>query len=197
MDQVLFQNHYNRCIENLDEFQKYFDYEYNVFFELKTTVVEVSHCLMLEFYKSSITLTNHLLERLLKLALINKEVGIGAIPIDQWNEVFKEANRKYGSLVLGGSIDQCKKQNLINQDERDFLFDRIREQLRNGFGHGDNSKVLCDLPEEMVGFHGSFSKPYELREVILNQKLIPSIQSALIDNFVKIMHLIILSLFLD
>ena len=185
MDKDTFQSHYNQCIGNLDEFQKYFDYEYNVFFELKTTIVEVSHCLMLEFYKSSITLTNHLLERLLKLALIKKEVGIGAIPIDQWNMIFEEANRKYSSFALGTSIDQCRKQNIITQDERNYLFDTIREQLRNGFGHGDTSKVLCDLPDQTVVFHGSLSKPYELREVKLNQKIIPSMQSPLIDEFSK------------
>jgi len=107
MDNGVFQSHYNRCLSKLDNFQTYFDYDYKVFYGLKTTVFEISHCLMLELYKSSITLTNYWLERLLKMALIDNEVGLKPIPIDQWNDVFDKPNKKYNSINLATTIDYC------------------------------------------------------------------------------------------
>ena len=185
MDNDAFQSHYNRCLSKLDNFQRYFDYDYKVFYGLRTTVFEISHCLMLELYKSSITLTNYWLERLLKMALIDNEVGLKPIPIDQWNDIFEKPNKNYNSINLSTTIDYCLKNSLITQPEKDFLYTVIREQIRNGFSHADSNKILSDIPEQMSGYHGSFDGSQELRKVSLNQKLIPSIQSALIDDFAK------------
>jgi hypothetical protein len=186
MERNVFEKHYAECLDkNHEVFQKYFDYKYKVLFELKTTVFEISHCLLLGFHKAAITLTNHLLERLLKLALINNEVGIGAIPIENWNEVFSEPNKKYSNINFGTSIELCKKVNLITQKEKDVLFDIFREQIRNGFSHADGDKILHGMPEKMTGFYGTFENPTKIKQVDLNQKIIPSIQSALIDNFAK------------
>ncbi|GEM56564.1 hypothetical protein FB1_27850 [Flavobacterium branchiophilum NBRC 15030 = ATCC 35035] len=49
------------------------------------------------------------------MSLIYNEVGTGPIPIETWNDVFKEPNVKYNSNNLGKSIDLCKKFNLLHK----------------------------------------------------------------------------------
>lgn len=177
-------------IENLDknfpELSKYFDFDLNVFCEFNTLIFEINKCLLLELNRAAITLTNNLLERLLKLALINNEIGIGPIPIEKWNEVFDSPNTKFGSIDLGNSIERCKKFELISEDEKKFLFDKIRVLMRNGFAHADSSEILSELPNNTKMFKGSFSNPNpQLVEVSLNQKIIPTFQAIQIENFAK------------
>ena len=171
---------------NFPEYSKYFDFELKIFCELNTLIFEINKCLILELSRASITLTNNLLERLLKLALIKHDTGIGPIPIEKWNEVFEGPNRKYGSISLGNSIEKCKKFELITKNEKTFLFDIIRELMRNGFSHADSSKILADLPDETKMFQGSFSNPNaDLREVSINQKIIPIFQALQMQDFAK------------
>jgi hypothetical protein len=186
MEKVVFQKNFTECLDkNFNGHAKYFDYEFKIFFDLRPSVFEINKCLILELHQASISLTNNLLERLLKLALIYNEVGINPIPIEKWNSVFEEPNIKYGSLNLGSSIEQCKNKLLIDQIEKEILFDTIRETMRNGFSHADASKILKNFPNEMEGFHGSFKNQEELKKIDLKQKNIPVLQSILIDNFAK------------
>ncbi|MCP4761811.1 MAG: hypothetical protein GY870_08515 [archaeon] len=135
--------------------------------------------------KATITLTNNLLERLLKVALIKNETGIGPIPIKDWDSIFKGPTEKYGNLPLGNSIEKCKKLELINEKEKTILFDLIREMIRNGFAHADYDKVLTDFPDEVKMYKGSLSNPTDIKEVRINQKLNPEIQAFQVENFAK------------
>ncbi len=171
---------------NFEGLQKYFNYDWQIFFELQPLVFEITHCLLLELNHASITLTNNLLERLLKLALVNDEVGVGSIPLDKWDEVFGSADKKHGSIVLYEAIQRCSDKGLINKEEKEFLSDVIREKLRNGFSHADMNKVLHETnQEDIVLFHGSFSNPTDLKRVQFNYIAIPAFQRIFIDNFVK------------
>ncbi len=171
--------------KNFQSFSKYFDFEFYVFNELGGSIFEINKCLILEFYRASITLTNNLLERLLKLALIYNEAGIGPKPVETWGAIFEEPNKKYSSIALGNSIEKCRKLNLITDDEKTFLFDTIREFMRNGFSHADSTKILDGIPDETTMFQGSFSNPKEIKPVTVNQKVIPFIQAIHIENFAK------------
>jgi RNAse (barnase) inhibitor barstar len=171
--------------KNYSEFSQYFDIKSRVFRELDTIIFEINKCLILEFHRAAITLTNHLLERLLKLALINNEVGIGPLPIDQWNTVFSIPNEKYGSIMLHKSIDKCKELGLITNKEWDILYNTIRVMLRNGFSHADSSKILTDLPDRLSAFQGNLKGPIEITEVSLNQNVIPFLQELNIESFAK------------
>ena len=168
-------------IENLNKNFKvqsqYFEFNFHVFSELGTIVIEINKCLLLEFHRASITLTNNLLERLLKLALIYNEVGHLPKPTETWNEVFKEPNRKYNTIQLGNSIELCKKFNLITPHEKNYLFEIVRQTMRNGFSHADSSKILENLPDEIKMFQSTFSNPDEIKSITLNQKIIPGLQS--------------------
>ncbi|PTX61697.1 hypothetical protein C8N46_104341 [Kordia periserrulae] len=177
-------------IEKLDknflELNKYFEFSLEIFCEFNTLIFEINKCLILEFHRATITLTNNLLERLLKLALINNETGIVPIPIEKWNQVFEEPNRKYGSIPLGNSIEKCKKLGLLSDQEKHFLFNIIRELMRNGFSHADSSKILANLPDNSPMFQGSLTNPNaDLKEVGINQKIIPTFQALQMESFAK------------
>ncbi|HWI89935.1 MAG TPA: hypothetical protein VNT20_01620 [Flavisolibacter sp.] len=186
MEKVVFEKNFDECLNrNFETYSKYFDFEYKVFHEFRPTVFQIAKCLILEMNYTAITLTNHLLERLLKLALISKAVGVSPIPTENWNSVFEPPVKKYGSMLLGNTIEQCKKENLIDDKEKSVLFDVVRELMRNGFSHADAEKILSDLPDEVQLFEGSFSNPNNLKPVSLNPKLIPPLQSIHMESFAK------------
>jgi hypothetical protein len=83
-----------RLDKNFNLFSKYLVKDFKVFSELYFLVEEVIDCLMLEFDKAAITLTNNLLFRLLKLSLIYNDVGSEPVPIEKWESVFAEPNLK-------------------------------------------------------------------------------------------------------
>lgn len=171
--------------KNFDKHSKYFEFEFYAYPELGTVIFEINKCLILGFDRAAITLTNHLLERVLKLALIYNEIGLGPKPLDTWDELFSEPSKKYNSINLGSSIEKCKKLELLTQKEKNILFDTIRTLMRNGFSHADPSEILKDLPNESPFFAGSFDDPTNIKEIKLNQKAIPIFQSMQMDNFAK------------
>lgn len=186
MEKELFEKAFiDNLNKNFQSRSKYFNYEFYVFSELGGTVFEINKCLILEFYKASITLTNNLLERLLKLSLIYDEAGIGPKPVEDWGSTFEEPNKKYSSISLGNSIEKCRKLDLIIENEKVFLFDTIRELMRNGFSHADSTKILNGVPDETTMFQSSFSNPTEIKPVTVNQKIIPFMQAIHIENFAK------------
>lgn len=177
-------------IENIDKnfsiFSKYFEFRLEVFCEFNTLIYEINKCLILELDRATITLTNHMLERLLKLTLIYNEVGIGPIEIDKWSETFEAPNTNFGNIDLGNSIERCKKIGLITDAEKKYLFDTIRVLLRNGFSHADSSDILASLPDETRMFQGNFTNPNaELKEVFINQKTMPTFQAIQMEEFAK------------
>ena len=188
MKHIVFEKNFTECLEkNFSRFSKYFEFKTKVFRfrELEPLIFQVNKCLILDLHSASITLTNHILERLLKLGLIYNEAGIGAIPVEKWNSIFMEPNRKYSDIPLGNSIELCKNFELITTEEKGFLFDIIRELMRNGFSHSDPSKILAGLPDETVAFHGNFSGQGEINQISLNQKVIPFLQAEHMENFAK------------
>lgn len=187
MNKEVFEKGFKEKIDrNFLEISKYYNFNLEVFGEFNTLIFEINNCLLLELNRAAITLTNHLLERLLKLALINNETGIGPIELEKWNEVFQEPNEKHGTSDLGNSIEKCKKNELISEREKSYLFDTIRIFMRNGFSHADSSKILADLPDDSKMFQGSYSNPNgALKEINLNQKIIPIFQAIQMENFAK------------
>ncbi len=186
MEKELFEKAFiDNLNKNFQSRSKYFDFQFYVFGELGGTVFEINKCLMLEFYRASITLTNNLLERLLKLSLIYNEAGIKPKPIEDWDSTFEEPNKKYISNNLGKSIEICKKLDLITEDEKKFLFDTIRVLMRNGFSHADSTEILNGIPDETTMFQGSFANPTEIKPVTVNQKIIPFMQAIHVENFAK------------
>jgi hypothetical protein len=171
--------------KNFEQHAKYFDYAFYTYPELGTTIFEINKCLILEFYRASITLTNNLLERVLKLGLIYNEAGLGPKPVEKWAQIFSGPNEKYGSISLANSIEKCKKELLITDKEKAVLFDTIRELMRNGFSHADASKIMKGLPDEMTLYQASLDNPTDVQPVAVNQKVIPIFQNLQMDGFAK------------
>lgn len=171
--------------DKFEVYELYFDYKYKNFFELRVNVYQIVKCLMLEMYTAAFTLTNHVLERLLKIALINKAVGIRGIPTEQWEAVFSKPNADYGSITLAESIKLCSKENLIDNEEYKFLYDEVRNSFRNGYSHADIGKILKDVEPEMTLFEFKFSNPSEGKPVIVNRKMLPMIQGIDMQTFAQ------------
>jgi hypothetical protein len=186
MEKNIFEKDFkDKLDKNFDKQSKYFDFNLKVFNELGTLIFEINKCLILDLNRASITLTNNLLERLLKLALVYNETGIGSKPVENWDSDFSKPNSNYGSMQLGNTIEKCKKFNLLNENEKVYLFDIVRELMRNGFSHADTNKILSDLPDSLKMFEISLSNPTEIKEVNIKHKSIPFLQAIHLENFAK------------
>lgn len=163
---------------NYNSISSFLDPKPEIFAELITVIYEINTCTILELHKASITLTNYLLERLLKIALIYNEAGISPVKdINDLDGIFREPNNKYGTIMLEASIKRCKEFDLITVEEQEVLNETIRKLLRNGFSHADSSKILKDLPNEYQMYHTSLSSPSEITEIFLDTKINPTFQA--------------------
>lgn len=187
MDKEIFEKSFiEKLDKNFPELSKNFDFRFKIFSEFNTLIFELNKCLILELNRASITLTNHLLERLLKLALIYNESGFGPTPLEEWNEKFGEPTKKYNSISLGNSIELCKKKNLITDSEKNILFNTIRVLMRNGFSHADSTYILANIPDETPMYVGNLKRPNDnLKEIGVNQKIIPTFQAIQMESFAK------------
>lgn len=171
---------------NYNKIEKYIDYDIKLFKELETTFVQQYKCLITESYIASITLTNHILERLLKLALIKNHVGLKpSKDMQTFATIYDEPHRLYSDKPLAQSIDHCKKESLITKTQRDFLYDYIKDTIRNGFSHSDTDKIFKGTPDESIIYHQNLTKPIDPKPMSLNMKLIPEIQSLNLFDFAK------------
>src|ERR1035437_728855 len=170
MEKIILEKTIKSHIENnFNQYSKYLNTDIQVFIELRYSVEEVANCLMFGLDKAAITLTNNILARLLKLSLIYNLVGIKPVPIEKWNSAFDEANRKYGLLPLGKTIELCKKLNLILESEKVYLVDAVKKPIINGYLNADFGKMTDILTEEAE----------------VKQKIIPPLQSIQVENFTK------------
>jgi hypothetical protein len=170
MEKIILEKTIKSHIENnFNQYSKYLNTDIQVFIELRYSVEEVANCLMFGLDKAAITLTNNILARLLKLSLIYNLVGIKPVPIEKWNSAFDEANRKYGLLPLGKTIELCKKHNLILESEKVYLVDAVKKLIINGYLNADFGKMTDILTEEAE----------------VKQKIIPPLQSIQVENFTK------------
>lgn len=186
MEKYILANEFTESLNtNFSKQSKYFEYQPYLFTELKSPVFEINKCLILGFNRAAITLTNHLLERLLKLALIFNEVGIAPKPIEEWNQSYAKPNKTYNSYQLWESIKDCKKANLITENEETLLKTRVKDIIRNGFAHADPSKILKESEEDTEVFYGDLSNISDLKSINLKHKSIPMMQSINIEEFAK------------
>jgi len=185
MKKEQFQEKYSKAIDaNYDALNPYIERGLTIF-EIESVKQEILNCLMVNLYQASIALTNHLLERGLKLALIHNEVGIVPLPIEEWSTKFPEPNKRYGSLNLNKAIELCIKESLLLEDERKLLMDTIREQFRNGFSHADMTQILKDFPSTGTFHFGNFTNPGVITQIELPQTAIHVLQPLLQEGFAK------------
>lgn len=151
--------------------------------ELSPIKGEVVNCLMLGLGMSSITLTNHLLERSLKLALIYNDVGLVPLSKIEDIEAYSASNEKYDSLNLNDTIDKCFENGLISDKTKEQLHE-YRKKIRNGFSHASQKKIFGDSTAKFVMGNFLTGTTSEVKNVKIAE-LPPFIQAHAITDFVE------------
>lgn len=112
--------------------------------EVDSVRSEVCKCLICGLHQAAITLTNHLLESVLKKALIIEESAKNKTAHSDITNVFDDATEKYANKNLDFTINQACRKGLINKEEKNILHG-FREQYRNAFSHADPQKTFSGV----------------------------------------------------
>ena len=141
--EIFYKDYTEKIKHNFDLLEPFLENSLMILDALEDVKHEIINCLMIEQNIASINCTNHFLERLLKLALIQNDLA--GMKIDSKNtEVFtntlEEANKKYDGLVMSQSIDKCFKNGIINKQEKEYL-SKIQKEIRNSYSHSEMEKV--------------------------------------------------------
>jgi len=131
--------------------------------ELDPLRYEITLCLTFGLYQAAITLTNHLLESLLKYALIyhhtlqmqQERQRIDGHAIEALIEWLSEGKSVYANKNLNYTINRACTLGLITQEQKNKL-QEIRQAFRNAYGHADKAKTFgqATTPVEAVHFTG-------------------------------------------
>jgi hypothetical protein len=126
--------------------------------ELDSVRREICLCLLFGLDQAAITLTNHLLERMLKNSLVAKYVSdnpdkgeIAGRFLDSLENTFRPAIEKYGSANLYNNINSALSHGLINEEESKVLHE-FRDYYRNAYGHADVNKTFGSSTSTYSGF---------------------------------------------
>jgi hypothetical protein len=126
---------------------------------------EVSLCLVFGLYQAAITLTNHLLESMLKYALAYRyslshqpssppAPGTATQRLVDW---LAKGNALYADKDLGSNINQACSQGLITKEQKKLLHD-FREAFRNAYSHSDKKKTFGQATAPVTAVHVSSNK---------------------------------------
>jgi hypothetical protein len=134
----LFINELNMCLKPNNVIVKgIFNNEYG-FPALDPLRDEICKCFMCGLYQSTITLTNHLLEKSLKFCLASKYTFETKEKDSNIRTVFKEGIDKYDNTMLEQTINAACSQGIITKDQKKELKE-FREKFRNPYSHASNS----------------------------------------------------------
>jgi hypothetical protein len=119
--------------------------------EMDTLRHEITLALIFGLAQAGITLTNHLLESLLKYSLIyfdsdkqsSKEPKEINKLVDSLVKLFSPSRTKYGSQNLSSNINSACRLGIITEDEKIQLHE-YRVNFRNAYGHSDADKIFGD-----------------------------------------------------
>lgn len=119
---------------------------------------EISLCIIFGLCQAAITLTNHLLESLLKYALIifegNKknqtEEKIKGKVVASLVDKYKEGINLYGNANLDETINRACTVGLINKEQKKRLHE-FRNKFRNAYGHSDKMRTFGENTIPVTG----------------------------------------------
>jgi len=144
---------FSRSIDtNFPFLKEFFKFKLNHFIELTKLRDEILKCLLLELYQSSIFSTNHLLERVIKLALINKyTINLNFNQPELYNEKTLEAIELYDDKKLSYTLNSAQAEKLITEKEFKTL-NLFRDKIRNPYSHAQIKRIISGAPEKFTGF---------------------------------------------
>lgn len=139
-------------MKNYDSLEKYFLHQPYHFLALTSIRNEILQNLLLNLFQTAIFGTNHLLERLVKLSLIEKHtLGLNYSNDELYNQKTIEAIALYDNLTLNDSLKAAYEQNLITETEKNTLME-IRKKIRNPYAHEEIKKIINKAPPKFTGF---------------------------------------------
>lgn len=128
---------------NYDRYKKYL-FESNLFMfkDLEDNIKESVYCLIIGSFIASITNTNLILERAVKLALIQYEAGgLSNYDDEKIIEKYIKADKEYSGKSLDKNIQKCIKYKILNSDEAEELKE-YKLKFRDGFSHFTPKNIL-------------------------------------------------------
>ncbi len=114
---------------------------------------EIGICIIFGLYQAALTLTNHMIEKYLKIALIYKNADFsaqGESSIDKIVNTTAQSTGAYNSNDMDKNINAACRQGIITKDDKKMLH-RFRENFRNAYSHADASKIHKDVAVPLVG----------------------------------------------
>lgn len=126
-----------------DLFKKYL-FEYNLFLfrDLKYNIKESVYCLMIGAHTASITNTNLILERAIKLVLIQYQAGnMASYNDDEITDKYIASDKKFSGKNLDQNIQTCQKLRIVNNEEAKELKE-YKIKFRDGFSHFTPKNIL-------------------------------------------------------
>lgn len=136
--------------------------------EMDTLRYEISLCLIFGFYQAALTLTNHMLESLLKFSLSYKyvfdnedEESDSDHSIDSLIEKLKPEFEYYDNKSLNNTINKAYNKGLINEERKEQLH-KHRKLLRNAYSHADKKKIHQDVKVPIRSLHMDETGKYNL-----------------------------------
>ncbi|WP_158974840.1 hypothetical protein [Cellulophaga sp. L1A9] len=142
--EIFLKGYTEKVNKNYSSLEYYFNDDLIFLSALNIAKYEIINCLMIEQYNASITLTNHMVERMLKLALIEKITNglkISEKDIKELEKTLSEASNLYDAEVMSQSIKLVFEEGLISEEEKSYLDKVIRDNIRNGFSHAEMEKI--------------------------------------------------------
>lgn len=114
---------------------------------------EICKCLIVGCNQAAITLTNHLLEKSLKIFLFHVEPSSqNYTNTEEIERHFKKINRIHGGKDLSDTINNCCSKGLITKEQKNILHN-YRDQFRNAFGHAEPNKTFGLAEKEVIIFN--------------------------------------------
>jgi hypothetical protein len=151
--------------------------------EIDPLLREIRFCLILDLFQASITLTNNLLEKYLKLILIYNEHGKKQIKdASTINDLYGPATKKYNNKDLSDTINMACTKGFITKEEKKSLHE-FRDRFRNAFGHSDMDKMFKDTKIPFVLGKLSDINKSEIGEARLSE--VPFLQGIAQEGFAE------------
>jgi hypothetical protein len=144
--------------QNIEALRPYREHEI-YWAELRDINSEICDCIQFGFTQAAIALTNHFLERIMKLTLIYHEAGSPQISSgSDFETKYKGAVDKYDTTALYNNIQKCGSLHLISPARQAFLL-HLTELVRNGFSHASFKKTYKDTTVKT--WSASFNEPLQ------------------------------------
>lgn len=137
--------------------------------EMDTLRHEISLCLIFGLYQAAMTLTNHMLESLLKFSLSykyvfknqpEKEAKVDQ-SIDTLIRKLKPGFEEYDDKTLYDTIEEAFKVGIISE-ERKIQLHIYRQLLRNAYSHAEKGKIHQDVKVSVKSLYMTEGGKFEL-----------------------------------